>query len=159
MVRPFVPTEPKEEEDVEMPPADKAAPDVDFGSAEGESPPPQPRPRPEPDIRYNWQFPAWETQAEWLKENLRQPGVHPIDPICICCKTNPIPMKDLDPSFLQKRTDAWYGGHSICEGLMRQEHQAIVNDKVIRVSRWAAIFLDENSVSYTHLTLPTICSV
>ena len=48
MVRPFVPTEPKEEEDVEMPPADKAAPDVDYGSADGEQPPAQPCAWPSP---------------------------------------------------------------------------------------------------------------
>ena len=35
MVRPFVPTEPKEEEYVEMPPADKAAPDVDLDLQKG----------------------------------------------------------------------------------------------------------------------------
>ena len=94
MVRAFVPVEPKEE-DVEMQPADgEELPDF----SAGDEPPPQPQPLQEADIRIKYQFPTWEDQAVNLKDIIRKTGVHPVDPICVCCKTTPIPIKDLDPS-------------------------------------------------------------
>ena len=143
MVKPFVPTEPKEE-DVEMPQADgDELPD--FG-AEDQQPQPQLQPQPltEGDIRVKYRFPTWEDQADNLKTIVKKTGIHPVDPICVCCKTTPIPMKDMDPNKWLERLspDGWYGGHSIHKALSTQEHSVIIEDKVVKTSRWAALFLN-----------------
>ena len=93
MVRAFVPTEPKEE-DVEMQPAD-ADELPDFTAADDQSPPP---PLTDGDIRAKFTFPSWEDEAENLKVLIKKTGIHPVDPISICCKATPIPIKDLDPT-------------------------------------------------------------
>ena len=79
-----------------------------------------------------------------MKETIKKPNVHPVDPISVACKSNPIPLKDLDDKWLTKRSDGWYGGHPIHETLLKQEFKTMINGEQQMVCRWAAMFIDEN---------------
>ena len=89
MVRPFVPTEPKEE-DVEMPQAgEDELPDFENDSLE---------PLTDADVQAKYKFPTWDKVHEALVSVIKATDIHPVDPICIACKVTPIPIKDLDPN-------------------------------------------------------------
>ena len=140
MVRPFVPTEPKEE-DVEMPQAgEEGLPDFGDDDLDQNR---QPPPLTDDDVRDKYKFPTWEKADENLKSMIRVTDVHPVDPICVACKVTPIPIKDLDPNlWLNKISpDGWYKGNSIHNALASQEHRVEIENKVVVTSRWSALLL------------------
>ena len=141
-------TEPKKEaveEDVEMPPADPAAPEVDYGSAEGGQPQKPPQEEDKGDKGENkWRLSGWEGSEVFLRDTITKPGVHPVDPIAICCKSDPIPLKDLDETWLRKRSGGWYGGHPILDALLKQQHDVMIDGNVQTVCRWAVMYINEH---------------
>ena len=109
MVKPL--TAPKKEtvdEDVDMAPPDADAPEVDFGAPEDEQqqPPPQDNDKGDKGVD-SWRLPGWEVAEVFLRDSVKKSGVHPVDPIAIACKSDPIPLKDLDERWLRKRSDGW----------------------------------------------------
>ena len=87
-----------------------------------------------------------------MKDTIKKPNVHPVDPISIACKSNPIPLKDLDDKWLAMRSDGWYGGHPINETLLKQQFDTIINGEQHKVCRWAVMYIDENLRNSTNLT-------
>ena len=104
----------------------------------------QPPPLTEADVRDKYKFPIWEQAHDKLKSTIKVNDVHPVDPVCVACKTTPIPIKDLDPNtWLNKISpDGWYKGNSIHKALSAQEHSVEIEDKVIVTSRWSALILN-----------------
>ena len=79
----------------------------------------------------------------FLRETITKPGVHPVDPIAIACKSDPIPLKDLEEDWLRRRTDGKYNGHSIRDELLKQEFNVMIDNKMHKVCRWAVMYINE----------------
>ena len=94
--------------------------EVDYGTPDDEQqqPPPQGNDKGDKGVD-SWRLPGWEA-AEVLRDSVKKSGVHPVDPIAIACKSDPIPLKDLDDKWLRMRTDGWYGGYPIHETLLKE---------------------------------------
>ena len=136
MVKPL--TKPKEETDgdVDMAPP----PEVDYGAADDGPPEPQPD---NDKGNATWRFPIWGECEEILRESIKKEGVHPVDPITIASKSDPIPLKDLRDTWLREHTDGWYGGHPIRDTLLADEFDTIIDGVPHKVCRWAVNFIDE----------------
>ena len=137
MVKPL--TKPKEETtdgDVVMAPP----PDVDYGGPDDE----QPQPQPDNDKGDDgWRFPNWGESEEFLRDSIKKQGVHPVDPITIASKSDPIPLKDLRDTWLTERTDGWYDGHPIRDTLLADKFDTIIDGVPKTVCRWAINFISD----------------
>ena len=101
----------------------------------------------------SWRLPGWEVAEVFLRDSIKKSGVHPIDPIAIACKTEPIPLKDLDEKWLRKRSDGWYGGYPILETLLKEQFETIIDGVTRTVCRWAVNYVDENLRNAKNLIL------
>ena len=91
----------------------------------------------------DWRFQSWEKAEELLRDNLKKPDVHPVDPISIALKDTPIPVKDLDEDFLSEMSYGWYAGDSIRKALLDQEFETLIDGHKETVSRWAMFHVNE----------------
>ena len=131
----------KEEEDVVMAPP----PDVDYGG-DDEQPQPQPQPQPRPDNdkgEDSWRLPNFVEGEAFLRESIRKQGVHPVDPITVASKSDPIPLKDLSPTWLTDLSDGWYGGHDIRDTLLNDKFHTNIEGVSSLVCRWAVNIISD----------------
>merc|ERR1711989_146373 len=74
---------------------------------------------------------------------VKKEGIHPIDPITIASKSNPIPLKDVKKNWLNSITDGCYCGHnSIRKALENDTFETTIEGRVRNVSRWALNTID-----------------
>ena len=56
--------------------------------------------------------------------------MHPVDPITIACKSDPVLLKDVKDTWLRDISDGWYGGQSIRETLLKDEFEELIGGRI-----------------------------
>ena len=133
------------DEDESMSPAGEEGPD--YGQEENKQPP-------QNKNKDAWRMPTYDECEHFLRDSVKKKGVHPIDPIAIACKSDPIPLKDIRDNgdkWLKSLSDGWYGGNPIIETLKKQEFETIIDNKRQKVCRWAVIKVDEDLRNFQNL--------
>ena len=85
-----------------------------------------------------WCMANWDEVEEDLRDTIKKEGVHPVDPVTIASKSNPIPLKDVKKNWLTSISEGYYCGHnSIRESLQKDTFDAMIGGRIRKVSRWA----------------------
>ena len=60
----------------------------------------------------DWSMANWDEVEEDLRDIIKKEGVHPVDPVTIASKSNPIPLKDVKKNWLTAMSEGYYCGHN-----------------------------------------------
>ena len=104
----------------------------DYGGDDGDQLSPEPK-----GSRF-WTLPNWHEIEENLRDIIKKEGIHPVDPVTIASKSNPIPLKDVRDDWLNSISGGLYCGHnSNRKALLQDTFDAMIEGRVRKVSRWA----------------------